>query len=347
MKILPLLISLFLIVGCSFNVKTQNVANYSNLDRIEKNTTKNDVALLLGSPQGKGIYGPIQAPNELDFYFGFAGLFSMGGEIDIDSGIAFITYKENKAEDLIYFRSNFTGNPKVRNKNIRTKQVIDSIQLGKSTVDDIIKVIGQPEYKGRRANFSSDIVNKVAYWDSSEINPNGAIKEKWLLVGYDKNSIVQDVIWVSSKPEDIKEFGEVTEQQLQQMSRLVVAGFIPMLEPTGMNTGTKIDPTQVDALVKNRPKNIKDVISVLGLPSALGIKIFQGSNPLALSNWSFSSVEIKGRQTNYIPPEATEEQKSKVSEDTFIIMNIDQSRLMIGHTADGEIKEILWTKAIK
>lgn len=328
-------------------VKTPTVANYSNLDKINKDTSKNDVALLLGSPQGLGVYGPVQSPNELDFYFGLAGEFTLSGEVDVDSGLAFISYKQNKPEDLIYFRSKSTGTPKARNKNITIKQVVDSIQLGKSNLGEVTKSIGQPEYTGRRANFSSGISNTVAYWDSSEVQPNGAIKEKWLLVGYDKNSIVQDVIWVSSKPDDIKGFGEVSEQQLQQMSRLVIAGVIPMLEPTGLNTGTKIDPVQVDALIKSKPKNIKDVINVIGLPSALGIKILEGSSPVGLANWSFSNVEIKGRESNFIPPEATQEERAKFSDSSFMIMKLDQSRLMIGHTADGEIKEILWTKPIQ
>ncbi len=343
-KILVLFIFSLLLGGCTVMVKTPNVANYSNLDRIEKTTSKNDVALLLGTPQGGGVYGPVRSLNQLDFYYGLAGEFTLGGEVDYDSGLAFISYKQNNLEDLIYFRSKRTGTPKVRNKNITIKQVVDSVKLGKSNLNEIITAIGQPEFTGRRVNFSSGIANTVAYWDSSQIQPNGAMKEKWLLVGYDKNSIVQDLIWVSSKPEDIKDFGEITEQQMQQMSRLVIAGVIPMLEPTGLNTGTKIDPVQVDALLKSNPKNIKDVISVIGLPSALGLKILEGSNPVGLANWSFTTVEMKGRESNFIPPEATQEDREKFKDSSFMIMKFEQSRLMIGHSADGEIKEILWTK---
>jgi hypothetical protein len=140
----------------------------------------------------------------------------------------------------------------------------------------------------------------------------------------------------------------VTEQQVQQMSRLVIAGFIPILEPTGMSNGTKIDPIQVDAVIQNSPKNIKDVISVLGLPSALGIKSFKGADTVSLSNWSFTNIEIKGKEHNYIPPGATEEMKIKLGQNpSFMVMKIEQSRLMIGHAANGEIKEILWTRPIK
>ena len=175
----------------------------------------------------------------------------------------------------------------------------------------------------------------------------GAIKEKWLLVGYDENKVIQDLIWVSSDAKDIKAFGEVTEQQMKQMSRTVIAGFLPVLEATGLDTGTKIDVVQVDALLKTNPKNVKDIVKVIGKPSALGIKSFKGDDSLNLSHWSFMKLDVKGQEHNYVPANATEEQRKQMLESTFTVISIEQSRLMVGHTPNGEIKEILWTYPTK
>lgn len=337
---------LMALTGCSLMVKTPVVANYNNLDLIDKNTTKNDVAVLLGTPQGVGMYGHKDSLNELQFYYGFAGKFSMSGA-NYDSGFSFITYKDEKPVDLIYFTSKMSGHEIQFKKEISIKQFADSLQLGKSTFDELTSVMGQPDYIGRRVNFPANIYNTVGYWDASQMESKGAIKEKWLLVGYDENKVIQDLIWVSSDAKDIKAFGEVTEQQMKQMSRTVIAGFLPVLEATGLDTGTKIDAVQVDALLKTNPKNVKDVIKVIGKPTALGIKSFKGDNSLNLSHWSFMKLDVKGQEHNYVPSSATEEQRKQMLESTFTVISVEQSRLMIGHTPDGEIKEILWTYPTK
>jgi len=342
-----LLIAVILVMaGCTFNVKTPIVANYDNLDLIEKNTSRNDIAVFLGTPQGIGVYGQKDALNELQFYYGFAGKFTLSGA-DYDSGTAFISYKENAPIDIIYFNSKITGKEIPRNNNLNIKAIADSLQLGKSSIDDLIKVLGNSAYNGRRINVPSNIFHSIAYWDASTLQPNGAIKEKWLLVGYDKNRIVQDFIWISSNLEDIKEFGQVSEQQIKQMSRTYLAGFVPIMEATGIDTGTKIDPMQVNALIQTNPKNIKDIINVLGKPSALGIKSFEGSESLSMSNWSFSKIKLEGDESNFVPASATEQQRKELAGTKFKVMSLEQSRLMIGHSADGEIKEILWTHPIK
>lgn len=346
-QIVLLLLVAFL-SGCSAFVKTPTVANYSNLDKIDQSTTKNQVSILLGTPQGQGLYGQAGALKELDFYYGLAGEVSSGG-LDYESGMAFVSYENDKLVELIYFYSKATGKPFSRIENLSIKDISSSLLIGKSKYDDLIKLIGAPYYTGRRANFPANINHSVGYWDASQIQNNRAIKEKWLLVGYDNERIIQDIIWVTNKPEDIKEFGSITEQQIQNISRLNTSGFIPVSEVTGMNTGTNIDPVQVDALIRSQPKNIKEIINVLGQPNALGMKNFVENGIVNLSNWSFSTIEVKGREENYIPPNATPELKTRLGSmrSSFIVMKLDQSRLIVSHTANGEIKEILWEKAIK
>jgi len=328
-------------------VKTPIVANYSNLSKIDSTTTKNNVDVLLGTPQGKGthIYGGIQ--HELQFYYGFAGKFTTS-TVQYDSGTAFITYGGNHLTELIYFTSKASGPEISFTKNLSIKKLADTIKLGESSIDAVFASLGQPDYVGKRINYQKDIYNRIAFWDATQIETKGAMKEKWILVGYDDSGVVQDLIWVSSSEDEIKEFGEISEQQVKQLSRRTMAGFFPILEPTAMSTGTKIDPVQVDALVKTSPRNVKDIIKVIGKPTALGIKSFEGDPSISLSNWSFSVVEMKGEEHNYIPPIASEKEKNKLSEGkTFMVMSIEQSRLIVGHERDGTIKEIFWVRPVK
>ena len=284
---------------------------------------------------------------ELDFFFGFAGEFTMSS-VDYESGTAFVSYDNEKLAELIYFNSKATGKPYPTNLDLSIKTVANALWLGNSKIDDLIKLIGTPLYNGRRVNFSANINHTVAYWDASQLQPNGAIKEKWLLVGYDQKRVIQDFIWVTSKPEDIKDFGNVTEQQIERMSRVQISGFVPISVTTSMNVGAKIDPIQVDALIRSQPKNIKEIIDVIGQPSAIGMKNFMENGIVTLSNWSFSTVEMKGKEDNYVPLNATPEIRAKLGEKpSFMVMKVDQSRLVVAHSANGEIKEILWTKAIK
>ncbi|GEM_PF-1570161 len=344
--LLVILLAVFL-SGCSFMVKTPTVANYGNLPQIDNNTTKNDIAILLGTPQGEGIHIYDGAPHEMQFYYGFAGKLTFN-TAQYDSGTAFITYGSNRPLDIIYFTSKATGAEISFTKNLSIKTLANNIKLGESNIEAAISVFGQPDYVGKRINFKKNINHKIAYWDASRLETKGAINEKWIMIGYDNSGITQDLIWVSSSSEDINEFGEISTQQIKQLSRLTIAGFFPVLEPTAMSTGTKIDPVQVDALIKTSPANINDIIKVLGLPTALGIKSFDGDVPMSLSNWSFSIVEMKGREHNYIPPMASEEEREKLEKgQTFMVMSVEQSRLIVGHDRDGEIKEILWIRPVK
>lgn len=343
MKNFAALVLVALLSGCSFMIKTPVVADYSNLDKISSITTKNDVAILLGTPQSRGTHIIKDKANDLDFYFGFAGTFTMSSA-KYNFGTAFVSYKNEKPDNLIYF----TAKPDKEiqlSQNLSIKLVADKIILGKSKIDSVFQVLGPAQYTGRRVGFENGIDHSIAYWDASELQPEGSIKEKWLLIGYGNDRTVQDLIWVSSRPEDVREIGEISEQQLRELSRTTFVGLIPVMEPTAMTTGTKIDTVQVDALIKNSPKNIKEFISVLGSPNALGIKSFSGDEPMGLSNWSFSKVEMKGEERNYIPPNASKEDIDRLqSSGSFMVMSVEQSRLMVGHDADGKIKEIMWLR---
>jgi hypothetical protein len=328
MKNLVLIVVLIFMSGCSFMVKTPIVANYENFEKISDYPKKNEISLLLGTPQGEGIHIYNGTSKELLFYYGFAGKFTLS-TAQYDSGTAFISYDSERPVDFTYFTSKASGPEISFTKNLSIEALSGALKLGESRIENIYNVLGQPDYLGKRINYENDINNKVAFWDSSKIETKGAIKEKWILIGYDKFGITQDLVWVSSSKDDIKEFGKVSESQVKQLSRIKFVDIIPILDPTAMSTGTKIDPIQVDALIKTSPKNVKEIIEVIGLPTALGIKSYDGDEPMTLSNWSFSVVEMKGKEHNYIPPGANDEEKEKLRQGaSYMVMNVDQSRLI-------------------
>ncbi|MDP3012786.1 MAG: hypothetical protein Q8M92_01000 [Candidatus Subteraquimicrobiales bacterium] len=188
----------------------------------------------------------------------------------------------------------------------------------------------------------------MAFYDASQPQNDGAINEKWILIGYDDQQITQDLIWVSSRQDDITEFGTIEPSQLKQLSRMTVAGFLPVLEPQALSTGTRIDPTQVDALIRTKPGHIKQIRDILGNPSALGIKSFKGDPPMLLSNWSYSNIEMKGTEHSFVPTGASEEQRRELEQaPSYMVMHISQSRLMVGHDQEGIIKEIIWLKPFR
>lgn len=346
-KYLVGLVILLLSTGCSFMVKTPVVADYQKLNQINQISTRNDIEIMMGIPQSVGVHIVNGHTYDLIFYFGLSGRLTISSA-NMDSGTAFISYQAENPVNILYFTSKSTD-PKITfNKEFPIKTLSEKLILGQSNISVVYEVMGQPQYKGRRIDKNSEVVHNIAFWDASQVQNNGAIKEKWLLIGFDNQDIIQDLIWVSSMPEDIKDFGEIGEQNLKQITRLAMAGFLPYFELQSINTSTKIDTTQVDAMLKSNPSNIKTIKDIIGTPTALGIKSFKNDSPMVLSNWSFSKIEMKGNEDNFIPPGASEEEREKFGqEQSYMVMDITQSRLIVGHDSQGEIKEIFWFKPIK
>jgi hypothetical protein len=346
MKFIAIIITSLLLISCSVMVRTPTIADYDNLNKIDENTSKDDVLILLGTPQGKGVHIYDGTQKELDFYYGFSGTMT-ATTAQNDSGTAFITYESDRVVDLNYFTSDASGPPRILNKQISIQALANILTLGGTSIRSVYEVLGPPDYEGKRIRFESDKNHKTAVWDASKLGSGGAIKEKWVLIGYDSNEVAQDLLWVSSDEEDIKEFGKISEEKIEGISRTSMAGFFPVLDPRSISAGTKLDVMQVDALMRTSPTNVKHFISVLGQPTALGIKSFDGDEPIIFSNWSFSSAEVLGREHNYIPAGATDEQIAEIhASGSYMIISVDQSRLMVGHDSNGNIKEIIWVRPI-
>jgi hypothetical protein len=57
---------------------------------------------------------------------------------------------------------------------------------------------------------------------------------------------------------------------------------------------------------------------------------------------------MKGYEDNFIPIGASKEEIEKSGQlESYMVMDVTQSRLIVGHNIQGEIKEILWIKPIK
>jgi hypothetical protein len=117
---------------------------------------------------------------------------------------------------------------------------------------------------------------------------------------------------------------------------------LPFFEPQSISTSTRIDPAQVDAVLRDSPKNVQAVIAAIGPPSARGIKSYATDAPMVLSNWSYTRVEMLGHEQRYT--RLKEGEAEPQDSESYMVMNVTQSRLIIGHEKDGEIKEILWLK---
>jgi hypothetical protein len=192
------------------------------------------------------------------------------------------------------------------------------------------------------------VIHDVAFYEASHWANASAISEKWMLVGYDDRGTIQDLIWVSSLPDDIAELGSIEPAQFKEISRMSIAGFFPVWETEALSAGNRIDAVQVDALIKTKPRHIDQIINVIGKASALGIKSFKGDTPLLLSSWSYCTQEIKGLQHGYRPVNFSREQNQELeSAEQYLVLNIAQSRLMVGHDRDGVIKEIMWVKPLR
>lgn len=330
--------------GCSFNVKTPVVADYQKLNTVQLTSTRNDIELMLGTPQGSGLHIAYDNSYPLSFYYGFAGVFTLS-TAKCDSGTAFMSYDGDRPVHILYFTSKASGPEIILNKDLPIKKLVGQLVLGQTNVQAVYDALGPPDYAGKRIDKRTGAVHNVAFYDASQPQNDGAINEKWILIGYDDHQITQDLIWVSSRQDDITEFGTIEPSQLKQLSRMTVAGFLPVLEPQALSTGTRIDPTQVDALIRTKPRHIKQIRDILGNPSALGIKSFKGDPPMLLSNWSYSNIEMKGTEHSFVPTGASEEQRRELEQaPSYMVMDISQSRLMVGHDQEGIIKEIIWLK---
>jgi len=329
--------------GCSISVKTPIVADYARFDAMHgPDISRNEVELAVGSPQGTGVHKLGEEDLDLDFYYGLVGLLTYfpNEKARLDSGMAFASYSENKLAQLIYFNSKKDGPPIKIGREIPIYSVVSSIAVGVSPIEHLYEVLGEPDYSGRRINTGLGLEHSVVYYDGSQVQSDGALKERWLIVGFDSDGVVQDVAWASSFDEDLDATAVLARQTMQTFSRLDWGALGPVWQPTAIATDNPLDPTQVEALIRANPTQVSDFVSVLGRPSAMGLKSFKEHDPWVLSNWSYVRVDLEGRESGFIPPSRRADPAAKPK--SYEVMDFQQARLLVAHTIEGSVTEVIW-----
>lgn len=285
--------------------------------------------------------------HSLSFYYGFAGIFT-STSTRCDSGTVFLTHDKDNPVHILYFASKASDPERALGKDLPIKKLAEQVVMGQTNVQKVFEIIGPADQRGKRIDTRTGITHNIAFYDASHWQNDSAISEKWMLVGYDDLGVVQDLLWVSSLPHDIKQLGSIEPAQFKQISRMSIAGFFTVVDVEALSMGTRIDPVQVDALIKTGPRHINDIKSIIGKPSAMGIKTFKGDAPVLLSNWSYAKFEIKGMEHGYVPVSSTEKEKVQLeSAEQYLVVDITQSRLIVGHDQDGVVREIMWMKPFR
>jgi hypothetical protein len=342
-----LIILVGLLSACAFHVKTPVVADYQKLNSIDLSQhSRDDIQIKIGQPQGVGIHRIGDKSHEMYFYSGFAGVLSTSSA-QYDSGTALVTYESGKPVDVLYYLSSAKGPAIKFDQDIPVKKIAGRLKPETTKIEEIEELLGPPAYQGRWLSATAGTNHRVAYYDSSVVEGDGRIKEKFLLLGYDDNRTVQDVVWVSSFPGDIQDFGEISIQKATQISRTQIVAFFPVDQPLEAETGPKLDPVMIESLLSKQPSNVAKIKEILGKPTAVGIKTFRGEVPLIISSWSQANIKVVGQEKRFVPPSATEEErKDAESSQSYYVMQVNQTRLMVGHDHSGTIREIVWFRPL-
>lgn len=335
---------LLLTTGCTYMIKTPVFADYDKLDLLNQSSTRNDVEKMLGAPQGVGLHYVNGKTYDLALYFGTRGEFSSLGTARLDYAMALISFEGDRLANMLYYRASAKDEVTL-GQDIPIKKITEKLVLGKTDIRFVHETMGKPRYRGRLINKENNTEHRIVAWDSSKMKSGSAVKERRLIIGYDGHDIIRDIIWASSMPEDIAALGEVRERYMRKVTTMTPGFILPDVQLHSIDYSTKIDPVQIDAVLNDKPKNVKALLDILGKPTALGINSLQNFPPLVLSNWTYSKFDIKGVEEYVISKDAPlEEQERLWNGQRFLIVAASEVRLYVGHDEKGDIKEIIWFK---
>ncbi len=346
------LISLLLVAasvfssGCSIYVRTSSLPRVNQLRDLSPESTDRDGLLLaLGTPTGHGVHRVGDGDRELWFYSSMSGkmnVFTASGPMD--SMIAFASLNDGgQVEDLLSFTSSFDGVPLRPAKTIGVRRIADRITVGTTRADEVVAEFGEPTYRGRRYSRVHGVNHGLLFYDASK-QKSGALRERWLIIGHDQGGIVRDLLWTSSFDEDIAEMGTIQAQQLRELTHLDADFPYTFSRTHAVSTSTKIDAGQVGALLRSASSNVEDFTKVLGAPTARGFKAFHGEEPLILAHWSFQEMAMRGQERSPPPRPVVYPDGSSLPSVTYNVFESAQTRLFVGHSPDGAVREVYWVE---
>ena len=334
-----------LMAGCSLNVKTPTLPNFPALEDAElEATSRTDFEILMGAPQSRGQHLVDEFAFKMTFYYGLMGVMTVlpSQSAKLNSGMAFASFnEEDELSELIYFESRFDG-PKIQmGGKLSIRDVANSIQPGVTAISELTSILGEPSYEGRRFNKAHGIEHTIAFFDTSAVSGSSVVKERWLLAGYDEQSIIQDLFWVSSHASDLKALGDIQETNFKNMTRMDYGYPYSVARTNSVATSNKIDPVQVEALLRSNLKTIDEYTEILGLPTARGFKTFLEHDPLVVSQWSYMATDILGNERN---PSLKPQKNNNGSprQVGYVVLDIKTTRLMIAHSPEGAVAEVIW-----
>lgn len=334
--------------GCVINIKTPSVPSFERLQSAEPEVmSRTDFEILMGTPQSVGIHWLDGTKYALTYYYGIMGQMTVfpGQSAQLDSGMVFAAFDgEDNLSELVYVTSDFDG-PKLNlgGGSLSVVDVAEGIEAGVSTIDELESILGEPSYRGRRFSSGHGVHHDLAFFDTSEVGRSGVVKERWLLAGFDEGRIVQDLLWASSFEEELESIGKVELPKLRRMTRMDYGYRYWVTTTESVSSSNRIDPVQVEALLRTQPATIDEYVEVLGTPTARGFKTFEEHEPWAIAHWSHMSTDFIGNERNPAMDNSVNEDGTP-RERTYMVMDVQTTRLMVAHTPEGEVKEVIWLR---
>jgi len=340
-KTLTLITLLTMVTGCTFLIKTEDVADYRKYKEISKDSTITQAVKILGTPASTGIHFYNGNKHNIEAYIGMYGKFGMSAAT-YTTGISFLTHDANSIERLLIMSREIADGERELGTDKEIKDVTKDIIFGKTTIDSITSKFGKPlNSNGTLYSKDSNINHQLHYWDFSKMPKDKPIIEKMLIIGCDKDNTIQDLFWISSMENDIKSIGDVKSSTVKDISGNYGIGNFIDSQKLLISTDNLIDRFKVDDVMSkiNSSTNVNTVIENIGLPTARGIYRIYPNETLIVASWSHSTTLVKGKDRSFVPFEATEDNVG-----SYLNIAIKQTRLIIMHDQSGIIREVMWLK---
>lgn len=340
-KLLLIVFVISLNAGCTFLIKTEDVADYRKYNKITKDTSVKEAKSILGMPSGIGTHYFNGKKHNIESYIGMYGKFGLSSAT-YSTGISFLTYDNDTILRLLIMNRNIADGERELTTDKDIKDATNGIVFGKTNISEVINKFGKP--LNTEGTLSYNINHKIYFWDFSKLAKNEPIIEKMLIIGCDSSNVIQDLFWISSIENDIKSIGSTKSQTTKDISGSYGIDSFVDSQKLLFSTDNIIDKLKVDALLDtiSDKLNISTVIDKIGLPTARGVYRIAPSDTLLVASWTHSTFMVKGKDHGFVPFEVTEDNQG-----SYFNMAISQTRLIIMYDLSGVVREVIWLKPVR
>lgn len=312
------------VTGCSFSVKTAYVPDIRNYPKVDVGYFKDEVAGLLGDPMASGVYIVDQKRMDLDLYMGIAGV-ATTSSLSGDVGEATVVYEDGVVMIYQYAVGNTSKPIPVKGKPIPYSGVVEKLVPGKSRNSEAESFFGEVFYRGKYVDSKKNIRYDTTTWSGSGGGNNSRKVENGIVISSDNGGTIQMLEWVSSIPEHISSIETLSD-----------GAFMAPFSGITLNTDRVFDKTLIPVVLEKNAMSVKDVEDHLGPPNALGVKLANGEQPLAIAVWSQEKIKIGETEKGYTPP-------GREKSGNYMVMDMNIDRLIVYYDQTGLVKEIVWS----